>query len=73
MIVVMQQGATRAQIDHMVERIEGLGLKSHVIVGTERTVIAAWSTGEIRRALAKSISPFLKSLLVTSGIPPLSL
>ncbi len=24
----------------MVERVEGLGLKAHVIVGTERTVIA---------------------------------
>ena len=41
MIVVMQKGATQDQVDHMVERVEALGLKSHVIVGTERTVIAA--------------------------------
>ena len=41
MIVVMEKGASRDQIDHMVERIEGLGLKAHVIVGAERTVIAA--------------------------------
>jgi 3-deoxy-7-phosphoheptulonate synthase len=41
MIVVMKKGATQEQIDHMVERVEQLGLKSHVIVGTERTVIAA--------------------------------
>jgi 3-deoxy-7-phosphoheptulonate synthase len=41
MIVVMKKGATQQQIDHMRERVEGLGLKSHVIVGTERTVIAA--------------------------------
>ena len=41
MIVVMQKGATREQVDHMIERVESLGLKSHVIVGTERTVIAA--------------------------------
>lgn len=41
MIVVMEKGATQAQIDHMVERVEALGLKSHVIVGAERTVIAA--------------------------------
>lgn len=41
MIVVMQKGATQAQVDHMVERVESLGLKAHVIVGTERTVIAA--------------------------------
>ncbi|HJT77520.1 MAG TPA: 3-deoxy-7-phosphoheptulonate synthase [Gemmataceae bacterium] len=41
MIVVMKAGATQKQIDHVVERIEQLGLRSHVIVGTERTVVAA--------------------------------
>jgi 3-deoxy-7-phosphoheptulonate synthase len=41
MIVVMKRGATQQEIDHMVELVEKLGLKSHVIYGTERTVIAA--------------------------------
>jgi 3-deoxy-7-phosphoheptulonate synthase len=41
MIVVMKNGATQQQIDHMIERVEQLGLTSHVIYGTERTVIAA--------------------------------
>jgi 3-deoxy-7-phosphoheptulonate synthase len=41
MIVVMKPGASRQQIDHIIERIEQLGLRSHVIVGTERTVVAA--------------------------------
>src|SRR5712691_10138003 len=41
MIVVMKSGATQQQIDHVTERIEQLGLRSHVIVGTERTVVAA--------------------------------
>jgi 3-deoxy-7-phosphoheptulonate synthase len=41
MIVVMRPGATQKQIDHIIERIEQLGLRSHVIVGTERTVVAA--------------------------------
>ncbi len=41
MIVVMRKGATQEQVMHMVQRVEQLGLKSHVIVGTERTVIAA--------------------------------
>src|SRR5712692_6009173 len=41
MIVVMKPGATQRQLDHVIERIELLGLRSHVIVGTERTVIAA--------------------------------
>jgi 3-deoxy-7-phosphoheptulonate synthase len=41
MIVVMKPGASQKQIDHISERIEQLGLRSHVIVGTERTVVAA--------------------------------
>jgi 3-deoxy-7-phosphoheptulonate synthase len=41
MIVVMKPGATQKHIDHIIERIEELGLRSHVIVGTDRTVVAA--------------------------------
>src|ERR1700751_4168559 len=41
MIVVMKPAASQKQVDHVIERIEQLGLRSHVIVGTERTVIAA--------------------------------
>ena len=41
MIVVMKKGASEDQVQHMIERVEQMGLKSHVIVGTERTVIAA--------------------------------
>jgi 3-deoxy-7-phosphoheptulonate synthase len=39
-IVVMKKEATATDVEHMVNRIEHLGLKPHVIVGTERTVIA---------------------------------
>ncbi|MDH3719711.1 MAG: 3-deoxy-7-phosphoheptulonate synthase [Planctomycetota bacterium] len=41
MIVVMKSGVTQQQIDHMIAQVESLGMKAHVIVGTERTVIAA--------------------------------
>ena len=41
MIVVMERNATSDQVNHMVNRVEELGLRSHVIVGEERTVIAA--------------------------------
>lgn len=53
MIVVMEKGATQEQVDHMVERVNSLGLKSHVIVGTERTVIAA--IGEKREQTKESL------------------
>jgi 3-deoxy-7-phosphoheptulonate synthase len=41
MIVVMKPGASQRHVDHVIDLIEQLGLRSHVIVGTERTVIAA--------------------------------
>ncbi|MCG8649335.1 MAG: 3-deoxy-7-phosphoheptulonate synthase, partial [Pirellulales bacterium] len=41
MIVVMEPGATDEQVAATVKRVEGLGLKASVIVGTERTVVAA--------------------------------
>jgi 3-deoxy-7-phosphoheptulonate synthase len=41
MIVVMKPGATKQQVDHVIELIHGLGLRSHVIVGTDLTVVAA--------------------------------
>jgi 3-deoxy-7-phosphoheptulonate synthase len=40
MIIVMRAGATRAEIDRVVERVEALRLRPHIIVGTERTVVA---------------------------------
>jgi 3-deoxy-7-phosphoheptulonate synthase len=41
MIVVMKQGASRDQIDRVIEHIEQLGLRSHIVEGTELTVVAA--------------------------------
>jgi len=40
MIIVMKSDATTEQVDHMIQRVRDLELKPHVIVGTERTVIA---------------------------------
>jgi 3-deoxy-7-phosphoheptulonate synthase len=50
-IVVMKKGASQAEVKHVVDRIEGMGLKAHVIVGTERTVIAA--VGDDRKTFKK--------------------
>jgi 3-deoxy-7-phosphoheptulonate synthase len=41
MIVVMKQGASQAQVDGVVAGIEEQGLRAHIIVGTELTVVAA--------------------------------
>jgi 3-deoxy-7-phosphoheptulonate synthase len=54
MIIVMKKSASAGEIDHMVERVEGLGLKAHIIKGTERTVIAA--VGEKREETKESLA-----------------
>ena len=40
MIVVMEPGCTQEQVDHVVQIVREMGLKEHVIQGTERTVVA---------------------------------
>ena len=41
MIVVMKSDSSQEAIQRVARRIEELGLKAHIIVGTERTVVAA--------------------------------
>lgn len=53
MIVVMKVDASKREVEQMVRRIEDLGLKAHVIVGTERTVIAA--IGDDRKTHKESL------------------
>ncbi len=40
MVVVMKLGSSQSQVDNVVKRVREMGLKDHVIVGTERTVVA---------------------------------
>jgi 3-deoxy-7-phosphoheptulonate synthase len=49
----MKRNASEAEVGHMVERVEGLGLKAHVLRGVERTVIAA--IGAERDGLKESL------------------
>src|SRR5271155_1574152 len=49
----MKKEATPQEVENMVQRIEGLGLKAHVIVGSERTVIAA--VGDDRKTHKESL------------------
>lgn len=41
MIIVMQKGASREQVDRVMDRIRALGYSPHPIYGVERTVIGA--------------------------------
>ena len=40
MIVVMKTGSPQKQVEHVIQLVREMGLKDHVIVGEERTVVA---------------------------------
>jgi 3-deoxy-7-phosphoheptulonate synthase len=63
MIVVMEQSATEDQIKHMAERVQQLGLKAHIIRGTERTVIAAVGDERITKAESLESGPGVSEVL----------
>jgi 3-deoxy-7-phosphoheptulonate synthase len=56
MIVVMKPHCTQEMVQRIVQRIEGMGLKAHVIVGTERTVVAA--IGEKRNGERETLESY---------------
>jgi 3-deoxy-7-phosphoheptulonate synthase len=63
MIVVMEQNATDEQIEHMAQRVQQLGLKAHVIRGTERTVIAAVGDERITKPESLETGPGVSQVL----------
>ena len=51
MIISMRQNATKAEIDHVCERIQEFGYKVHSIVGEERVVIGVVGVGDVTACL----------------------
>ena len=41
MMIIMHPGATKEQIDHVIEHVEEQGLSPHPIYGVEQTIIGA--------------------------------
>ena len=56
MIVVMKPGATPEMVQNLARRVEEMGLKAHIIQGTERTVIAA--VGEKRNGEREKLEAY---------------
>jgi len=65
MIIVMQAGAMPDDLDQVLRRVESLGLRPHVIVGTERTVVAV--VGDERGAASSG----LESLAGVASVLPI--
>ena len=45
MIIVTKKGVTEAELDHIRERVEGLGLRTHLSRGEHRTIIGCVGDG----------------------------
>jgi 3-deoxy-7-phosphoheptulonate synthase len=60
MIISMKQNATKAEIDHVRERIQSFGYRVHSIVGEQRVVIGVVGTGDVTACL--------ESLEATPGV-----
>jgi len=53
MIIVMNPGVTPEQIDHVIDKLTGLGFKTHLSQGVERTIVGA--VGDERRITKESL------------------
>ncbi|MDP8260031.1 MAG: 3-deoxy-7-phosphoheptulonate synthase [Candidatus Gygaella obscura] len=63
MIIVLKAGASQIQIDHVIERIEKLGLKPMVSRGTERTIIGVIGPEDILRVTPLDVFPGVEKVM----------
>ncbi len=74
MIIVMKPGATKAEFNHVIEKIKEFGFQPHPIVGTERTVIGCVGDERSKTQLqslevapgVESVMPILKPFKLAS-------
>ena len=63
MIIVLRHDATSEQINHIVEKIEKLGLKSMISRGTERTIIGVIGPEDILQVTPLEVFPGVEKVM----------
>jgi len=63
MIVVLRPDATQEQINHILEKVEKLGLKPHVSKGTERTIIGLIGPEDVLRVTPLEVFPGVEKVM----------
>jgi len=63
MIIVLKADATKKQIDHLIEKIEALGLKPMVSKGVERTIIGVIGPEDALRVQPLEVFPGVEKVL----------
>lgn len=63
MIIVLRPDATDEQINHIIERVQKLGLKPHVSKGSERTIIGVIGPEDILRVTPLEVFPGVEQVM----------
>ena len=63
MIIVLRPDATNEQINHIIEKVQKLGLTPHVSKGTERTIIGVIGPEDILRVTPLEVFPGVEKVM----------
>ena len=63
MIIVLKPEATQQQIDHIIDRVQKLGLTPHVSKGSERTIIGVIGPEDILRVTPLEVYPGVEQVM----------
>lgn len=63
MIIVMESHATDAEVQHVVERVQALGLKAHLSKGVERTIIGVIGDERLIKREQLSLLPHVENVI----------
>ncbi len=63
MIIVLKPEATQEQVDHIIDRVQKLGLTPHVSKGSERTIIGVIGPEDILRVTPLEVFPGVEQVM----------
>jgi 3-deoxy-7-phosphoheptulonate synthase len=63
MIIVLRPDATEEQINHIIDRVQKLGLKPHLSKGTQRTIIGVIGPEDILRVTPLEVFPGVEKVM----------
>ncbi len=63
MIINMREGASKAEVDHIIERVKEAGYQSHVTYGEQRTIVAAVGSGRRHELEALAAAPGVEGVV----------
>ena len=63
MIIVLRPDVTEEQINHIIEKVEKLGLKPHLSKGTERTIIGVIGPEDVLRVTPLEVFPGVENVI----------